>query len=144
AGMMGTLNKQVLKEYGLEGEYEVVSSSTSSMLAELNRSIKKKEPVVVTLWSPHWAYGAHDLKKLEDPKGAWGEGEQIHTVAKKDFAKDFPELTGWLKDFKLSEDQLASLEVELQKGGAGKEKESARHWMDAHPDVVEQLTPVTG
>ncbi|MHC3462581.1 ABC transporter permease/substrate binding protein [Streptomyces flavovirens] len=144
AGMMGTLDKQVLKEYGLEGEYKVVSSSTSSMLAELNASIKKKEPVVVTLWSPHWAYGAHDLKKLKDPKGAWGEGEQIHTVAKKDFAKDFPELTGWLKDFKLSEDQLASLEVELQKGGAGKEKESARHWMDAHPDVVEQLTPVTG
>ncbi|MFJ8618081.1 ABC transporter permease/substrate binding protein [Streptomyces clavifer] len=142
AGMMGTLNKKVLKEYGLEGEYKVVSSSTSSMLAELNRSIKKKEPVVVTLWSPHWAYGKHDLKKLEDPKGAWGEGEQIHTVAKKDFAQDFPEFTGWLKDFKLSEAQLASLEVEIQKGGAGKEKESARTWMDANPDVVDQLAPV--
>ncbi|HCA88240.1 MAG TPA: glycine/betaine ABC transporter permease, partial [Streptomyces sp.] len=69
AGMMGTLNKKVLKEYGLEGEYEVVSSSTSTMLAELERSLAKKEPVVVTLWSPHWAYGKHDLKKLEDPKG---------------------------------------------------------------------------
>ncbi|MFC9244167.1 ABC transporter permease/substrate binding protein [Streptomyces sp. NPDC057136] len=142
AGMMGTLNEKVLKEYGLEGEYEVVSSSTSSMLAELNRSIKKKEPVVVTLWSPHWAYGKHDLKKLKDPKGAWGEGEQIHTVAKKDFPKDFPELTGWLKEFKLSEAQLASLEVEIQKGGAGKEKESARHWMDANPDVIDKLAPV--
>ncbi|MEU1127134.1 ABC transporter permease/substrate binding protein [Streptomyces sp. NPDC005899] len=144
AGMMGTLDEKVLKAYGLEGEYEVVSSSTSSMLAELNRSIRKKEPVVVTLWSPHWAYGKHDLKKLEDPKGAWGEGEQIHTVARKDFAKDFPELTGWLKDFQLSEAQLASLEVEIQKGGAGKEKESARRWMDANPDVVDRLTPVGG
>ncbi|WP_033304496.1 ABC transporter permease/substrate binding protein [Streptomyces atroolivaceus] len=124
AGMMGTLNKKVLKEYGLEGEYE--------------------EPVVVTLWSPHWAYGKHDLKKLKDPKGAWGKGEQIHTVAKKDFAKDFPELTGWLKDFELSEAQLASLEVEIQKGGAGKEKESARRWMDANPDVVAKLAPVGG
>ncbi|HWU11255.1 MAG TPA: ABC transporter permease/substrate binding protein [Streptomyces sp.] len=143
AGMMGTLNKKVLKEYGLDGEYEVVSSSTSSMLAELNRSIKKKEPVVVTLWSPHWAYGKHDLKKLKDPKGAWGKGEQIHTVAKKDFAEDFPELTGWLKDFELSEAQLASLEVEIQKGGAGKEKESARRWMDANPDVVAKLAPVS-
>ncbi|MGI5041779.1 glycine betaine ABC transporter substrate-binding protein, partial [Streptomyces sp. JAC128] len=72
AGMMGTLNKTVLKEYGLEGEYKVVSSSTSSMLAELNASITKKEPVVVTLWSPHWAYGTHDLKKRKDPTGAWG------------------------------------------------------------------------
>ena len=30
------------------------------MLAELDRSIKK-EPVVVTLWSPHWAYGKYDV-----------------------------------------------------------------------------------
>ncbi|GAA2980324.1 ABC transporter permease/substrate binding protein [Streptomyces fulvorobeus] len=144
AGMMGTLNKKVLKEYGLEGEYEVVSSSTSSMLAELNRSIKKKEPVVVTLWSPHWAYGKHDLKKLKDPKGAWGEGEQIHTVAKKDFPQEFPELTGWLKEFELSEAQLASLEVEIQKGGAGEEKRSARRWMDANPDVIDEMAPVGG
>ena len=142
AGMMGTLNKKVLKAYGLQGEYKVVSSSTSSMLAELNRSIKKKEPVVVTLWSPHWAYGKYDLKKLKDPKGAWGSGEQIHTVAKKDFAKDFPELTGWLKDFKLTEKELASLEVEIQKGSPSEQKASARRWMDANPDVIDRLAPV--
>jgi glycine betaine/proline transport system substrate-binding protein len=144
AGMMGTLNKSVLKAYGLDGEYKVVSSSTSSMLAELDRSIKKKEPVVVTLWSPHWAYGKYDLKKLKDPEGAWGEGERIHTVAKKGFGQEFPELSGWLKDFKLTEEQLASLEVEIQKGGAGNEKESARRWMDAHPGIVDELAPVAG
>ncbi|WP_327357344.1 ABC transporter permease/substrate binding protein [Streptomyces sp. NBC_01304] len=144
AGMMKTLNEKVLKEYGLDGEYEVVSSSTSSMLAELDRSIQKKEPVVVTLWSPHWAYGKYDLKKLKDDKGAWGKGDLIHTVGKKDFAKDFPEFNGWLKNFKLTEEQLASLEVEVQKGGAGKEKESARRWMDANPDVIDKIAPVTG
>ncbi len=144
AGMMGTLNKSVLKAYGLDGEYKVVSSSTSSMLAELDRSIKKREPVVVTLWTPHWAYGKYDLKKLKDPEGAWGKGEQIHTVAKKDFGREFPELNGWLKNFKLSEEQLASLEVEIQKGGAGNEKESARRWMDAHPGIEDKLAPVTG
>ncbi|TVL90462.1 ABC transporter permease/substrate binding protein [Streptomyces sp. SAJ15] len=142
AGMMGILNDKVLKEYGLDGEYEVVASSTSSMLAELDRSIKKKEPVVVTLWSPHWAYSTYDLKKLGDPRGAWGKGEKIHTVAKKDFAEDFPEFHRWLKDFKLSEEQLASLEAEIQKGGKGEEKESARRWMDAHPGIVDTLAPV--
>ncbi|OON82237.1 ABC transporter permease/substrate binding protein [Streptomyces tsukubensis] len=144
AGEMGTLKKTVLKKYGLEGEYEVVSSSTSSMLAELNRSLKKKEPVVVVLWSPHWAYGKYDLKKLKDPKGAWGKGDLIHTVGKKDFGKDFPELNGWLKKFKLSEKQLASLEVEVQKGGAGKEKQSTRRWLDANPGVEDKLAPVAG
>ncbi|MFJ8793815.1 ABC transporter permease/substrate binding protein [Streptomyces sp. NPDC102462] len=142
AGMMGTLNSKVLKAYGLEGEYKVVSSSTSSMLAELDRSIKKREPVVVTLWSPHWAYGKYDLKKLKDPEGAWGKGERIHMVGKKTFSQDFPELSGWLKDFELTEEQLASLEVAIQQGGAGHEKASARQWLDAQPGLEDKLAPV--
>ncbi|WP_328376032.1 ABC transporter permease/substrate binding protein [Streptomyces sp. NBC_00440] len=142
AGEMGLLNKKVLKAYGLQGEYKVVSSSTSSMLAQLARSIKKKEPVVVVLWSPHWAYGKYDLTKLKDPKGAWGKSDSIHTVARKDFGKDLPELNGWLKNFKLSEDKLNSLEVAIQDGGAGKEKESARKWLDANPGLEDKLAPV--
>ncbi|GAA0489155.1 ABC transporter permease/substrate binding protein [Streptomyces sp. NPDC046215] len=142
AGMMGTLNDKVLKEYGLDGEYKVVSSSTPLMLAELDRAIKKKEPIVTTLWSPHWAYAAHDLKKLKDPKGAWGKGEQLHSVGKKDFAKEFPKIAGWLKDFKMSERDLAGLEKEIQNGGKGKEKESARRWLDAHPEMADKLAPV--
>ncbi|WP_419993553.1 ABC transporter permease/substrate binding protein [Streptomyces boninensis] len=142
AGMMGILKDKVVNEYGLK-DWKVVSSSTASMLSELDRSIKKKEPVVVTLWSPHWAYAKHDLKKLEDPKGAWGKGDDIHITGKKDFKKDFPELNGWLKNFKMSEKDLASLEAEIQKGGQGKEKESARKWMDAHPGIVDKLAPVS-
>ncbi|MFI1971003.1 glycine/betaine ABC transporter permease [Streptomyces cinnamoneus] len=144
AGMMGKLNDKVLKEYGLDGEYKVVSSSTSTMLAELDRAIKKKQPIVTTLWSPHWAYGTYDLKKLKDPKGAWGEGEQIHAVGKKDFARDFPRVAGWLKNFKMSEADLSSLEAAVQKGGKGKEKDSARRWLDARPGLIDKLAPVTG
>ncbi|MFE3633077.1 glycine betaine ABC transporter substrate-binding protein, partial [Streptomyces sp. NPDC059168] len=82
------------------------------------------------------------LKKLKDPKGAWGKGEQIHMVGKKDFSRDFPEFSKWLKGFKLSEKQLASLEVEIQKGGSGQEKQSARRWLDAHPGLEDELAPV--
>ena len=142
AGMMGILKDEVVKEYGLE-DWKIVSSSTASMLTELDRSIKKKEPVVVTLWSPHWAYAEHDLTKLEDPKGAWGEGDDIHITGKKAFGKDFPELNKWLKEFKMSEEDLASLEAEIQKGGKGKEKESVRKWMDARPGIVDIMAPVS-
>ncbi|MFI8943111.1 ABC transporter permease/substrate binding protein [Streptomyces syringium] len=142
AGMMGTLNDKVMGEYGLNGEYKVLSSSTSSMLAGLDRAYKKQEPIVTTLWSPHWAYGKYKLKKLKDPKGAWGKGEEIHAVAKKDFGSDFPDVTQWLKKFKMSEKDLASLEVEIQNGGKGKEKESARRWMDKNPGTVDKLAPV--
>ena len=61
AGMMGLLKDKVLKEYGLEDSYDVVDGSTPAMLAELKRAYAKKEPIVVTLWSPHWAYSDYDL-----------------------------------------------------------------------------------
>ncbi|KNB49729.1 ABC transporter permease/substrate binding protein [Streptomyces caatingaensis] len=143
AGMMGKLNGNVLKDYGLDGEYKVVSSSTSTMLAELDRALKKKEPIVTTLWSPHWAYGTYDLKKLKDPKGAWGKGEELHSIGKKDFAKEFPRVAEWVKGFKMSEKDLASLEAEIQKGGKGHEKESAGRWLNARPGLLDKMAPVT-
>ncbi|MDJ1132238.1 ABC transporter permease/substrate binding protein [Streptomyces iconiensis] len=141
AGEMKVL-KSVLKEYGLDKEYKVVSSSTSSMLSEVDRSVKQGKPVLATTWSPHWVYSKYPMKKLKDPKGAWGKGDKIHVTAKKDFGKDFPELNGWLKNFKMSEKDLGSLEAAIQKGGKGKEKQSVRKWMDKRPGLVDELAPV--
>ncbi|MGY1434498.1 ABC transporter permease/substrate binding protein [Streptomyces reniochalinae] len=141
AGEMKIL-KKVLKDYGLDKEYKVVSSSTSSMISEVDRSVKQKKPVVATTWSPHWVYSKYPMKKLDDPKGSWGKGDHIHVTAKKGFEKDFPELYGWLKDFHMSEDDLGSLEATIQSGGKGKEKESARKWLDSHPGMEDKLAPV--
>ncbi|MFE8940341.1 ABC transporter permease/substrate binding protein [Streptomyces sp. NPDC007872] len=141
AGMMGILKDKVLEEYGLEGEYKVVDGSTPGMLAELKRAYERREPVVVTLWSPHWAYSAHDLKKLKDPKGAWGKGDGVHTLARKGFTEENPEVSAWLKDFELSEKQLTDLEAVVQETGKGKEQQAVRTWLDRNPGLAEKLTP---
>ncbi|MFI1538043.1 ABC transporter permease/substrate binding protein [Streptomyces anandii] len=144
AGEMGLLKSKVLKDYGLDKEYKVVDSSTPAMLAELKRAYGKKEPIVVTLWSPHWAYNDYDLKKLEDPKGAWGKGDGVHTLARKGFAGDNPVVAKWLKDFKLDEKQLTSLEAEINKAGKGRQQDAVRTWLKANPGVVDKLAPVPG
>ncbi|WP_405834331.1 ABC transporter permease/substrate binding protein [Streptomyces sp. NBC_00105] len=135
AGAMSILKDKVLKEYGLEGEYQVVDGSTPGMLAELKRAYEKKEPVAVVLWSPHWAYSTYELTKLEDPKGAWGKGDGIHTLARKGFTADEPEVARWLSSFKLTEEQLTSLEAKIQDTGKGKEQEAVRAWLGDHPEV---------
>ncbi|MCX4809823.1 ABC transporter permease/substrate binding protein [Streptomyces sp. NBC_01239] len=143
AGMMGLLKSKVLKEYGLQGSYDVVDGSTPAMLAELKRAYAKQQPILVTLWSPHWAYSDYKLKKLKDPKGAWGKGDGVHTVARKGFAGDNPDVGTWLKDFKMSEAQLTGLEAQIQKSGKGGEQEAVRTWLKQQPGLVDRLAPVT-
>ncbi|MET9698523.1 ABC transporter permease/substrate binding protein [Streptomyces sp. NPDC006529] len=135
AGAMGLLKSKILKEYGLDGEYQVVDGSTPGMLAELKRAYDKKEPVAVVLWSPHWAYASYDLTKLEDPQGAWGKGDGIHSLARKGFAADEPEVASWLRDFKLTEPQLTGLEAKIQQTGKGKEQEAVRAWLKENPQI---------
>ncbi|MET9775056.1 ABC transporter permease/substrate binding protein [Streptomyces sp. NPDC006367] len=144
AGEMALLKSKVLEEYGLDKEYKVVDSSTPAMLAELKRAMSRKEPIVVTLWSPHWAYNDLDLKKLEDPKGAWGEGDGVHTLSRKGLAGDDPTVARWMKDFTLTEKQLTSLEAEINKAGKGKQQDAVRTWLGSHPGLVDKLAPVKG
>ncbi|MEU3144910.1 MULTISPECIES: ABC transporter permease/substrate binding protein [unclassified Streptomyces] len=142
AGMMGLLKDKVLPDYGLDEEYKVVDSSTPAMLAELKRAYSKQEPVVVTLWSPHWAYSDYDLKKLKDPKGTWGEGDAVHTLGRKGFTAENPTVGQWLKDFSMTEEQLTGLEAEINKAGKGRQQHAVRAWLKDNPDVVDELAPV--
>ncbi|MET9131262.1 ABC transporter permease/substrate binding protein [Streptomyces antibioticus] len=142
AGMMGLLKDEVLPRYGIEDTYKVVDGSTPAMLAELKRAYAKKEPIAVTLWSPHWAYSEYDLKKLKDPEGAWGQGDGVHTIARRDLAADRPEVGAWLKDFSMTEEQLTGLEARIQKAGKGGEQDAVRTWLKEHPGLVEKWVPV--
>lgn len=142
AGMMGLLKDKVLGAYGLDGAYTVVDGSTPAMLAELKRAYAAKKPIVVTLWSPHWAYSDYDLKKLDDPKGAWGKGDGVHTIAHQGFADDNPEVGTWLKNFRMTEAQLTGLEARIQKAGKGKEQDAVRTWLKENPALVEKWVPV--
>ncbi|CAM5232874.1 ABC transporter permease/substrate binding protein [Streptomyces aurantiogriseus] len=144
AGMMGLLKDKVLQQYGLDGTYKVVDGSTPAMLAELKRAYAKKEPIVVTLWSPHWAYSEYDLKKLKDPEGAWGKGDGVHTLSRKGFAADNPEVGTWLRNFSMTEKQLTGLEAQIQKAGKGKEQDAVRAWLKENPGLVDKWVPVAG
>ncbi|MEU3187803.1 ABC transporter permease/substrate binding protein [Streptomyces sp. NPDC006923] len=144
AGETGILKDKVLPGYGLDKEYKVVDGSTPGMLAELKRSYDKKEPVVVVLWSPHWAYDTYGLTKLKDPKGLWGKGDGIHTLTRKGFSAENPRVASWLKNFRMSEKQLTSLEARIQSTGKGKEREAVRAWLEDNPGVADRWTPVGG
>ncbi|MEU7637803.1 ABC transporter permease/substrate binding protein [Streptomyces sp. NPDC039016] len=141
AGEMKILKDKVLKDYGLDGEYQVQESSTASMLSELDRAIHDKKPIAVTLWSPHWAYDKYPLTKLKDPKGSFGSGDGLHLIGRKGFGKDTPEVAKWMKNFHLDEKQLTSLENDIKSAGEGHEQDGVRTWLKKNPGLVEKIAP---
>jgi glycine betaine/proline transport system substrate-binding protein len=49
-----------------------------------------EEPIIITGWTPHWMFSKFDLKYLEDPKGVYGEAENINSIARNGLAEDLP------------------------------------------------------
>ncbi len=115
AGLTKATQDRVIPQYGLE-KMDFVTSSTTAMLTELKKSTTAGENILVTLWRPHWAYDAFPLKDLEDPKGTLGTAEAISAYGSMTFKEDFPALAGWMKDFKMDDDLLFSLENAMFNG----------------------------
>jgi len=121
---------------------EAASKSGLAMLAELKRATDANEPIIVTLWRPHWAYDAFPIRDLEDPKGSLGETEEIHTFGKKGISEEKPNFSQLVKNFVFTDEQLSELENLMfsQEHYAGKDHEAAvAEWLKANPDFVEKL-----
>lgn len=141
AGLSRVTRDQMIPQYGLTGQYALQTSSTTAMLASLERSINSHSPIVVTLWHPHWAYAKYPIKDLQDPRGAMGQAEQIHAVGRKGFSADFPDVTGMVRKFRLDDRQLSSLENDINSAPKGQEEAAASRWADAHPEVIASFAP---
>jgi glycine betaine/proline transport system substrate-binding protein len=136
AGLMRATRDQVIPGYGLD-DYTLVEGSSPAMLAALDTAITNQEPIVVTLWKPHWAFSRWSLKVLDDPQRAFGQPDELQAIATKGFGASNPELAGWLKNFKLTSDQLGGLMLKIQEAGQGNEQAAAKQWIAENQQLVD-------
>ena len=140
AGLTETTKKSVMPAYGLEGDYTLVESSTTAMLAELKKATDAKKDIVVTLWRPFWANSEFPVKDLEDPEGALGESETLNAIATDGFSDEHSDVADMFANFKLDDDQYGSLEnLVVNEYGQGKEAEAVEAWLEENPDFVDSL-----
>jgi glycine betaine/proline transport system substrate-binding protein len=140
AGLTEVTKNSVMPEYGLDSDYELVTSSTTAMLAELKKATDNNQDIVVTLWRPFWANNEFPVKDLEDPKGALGEPEGLHELARTGFSEDFPDVAEMMSNMKLDDEQYGTLEdMVVNEYGEGKEEEAVQAWLDENPDFVDSL-----
>ncbi|MED3553806.1 glycine betaine ABC transporter substrate-binding protein [Cytobacillus praedii] len=136
AGLMkATAN--VLDEYELD-DWTLVEGSGAAMTAALKKAYNKEEPIIVTGWSPHWKFSKFDLKYLEDPKGTYGDEENIHSIARIGLAKDHPSAYKVLDQFNWPEEDMNAVMVQIT-DGEDPEK-AARKWVDENTEKVAKWT----
>lgn len=137
AGIMQATNK-ALEEYENLADWKLVESSSAAMAAELEKAIDKEEPIIVTGWSPHWKFAKFDLKYLEDPKGIYGEAENIETFARKGLKEDIPGAYTVLDNFYWEAADMEEVMVAIHDGADP--EEAAASWVEANEDKVAAWT----
>ncbi|MDP5276292.1 glycine betaine ABC transporter substrate-binding protein [Chengkuizengella axinellae] len=136
AGLMKA-TADVIDQYELE-DWKLVEGSSAAMAAALKKAYDKKEPIIVTSWTPHWMFSKFDLKYLEDPLGIYGEDENIHTIVRNGLAEDLPTAYQVLDQFDWTSDDMANVMVSIQEGTSP--EDAAEQWVSENADLVEAWT----
>lgn len=126
------LSQEAIESYGLD--YELVLASDAAMTVALDRAIRNEDWIVVTGWSPHWMFGAYDLRYLDDPEGALGGVEHIHAVARKGFVADHPEVAAFLMRMHLPIDELESAMNDAQETSY---EEAVDRYIESNPARIQ-------
>jgi glycine betaine/proline transport system substrate-binding protein len=135
-------NRLVLKMlkqdlYGL-GDFKLVESSEQGMLAQVERSIRGKQPIVFLAWEPHPMNMRFDIKYLEGGDAVFGPnygGATIYTLTRKGYGTECPNVAHLLANLKFSlrgesEMMAAILDRHEQPDIA------AAEWLKANPTVT--------
>jgi glycine betaine/proline transport system substrate-binding protein len=131
AGIMKATNRAI-EDYGLG--FKVVQGSEAAMISALKKAYANEEWIAITGWTPHWKFAEYDLKFLDDPKKSYGEAEELHILANKDFSTRFPEVAEMLKKFSVDDNQIGSLEALINEGM--KPEDAARKWIEDNQDLI--------
>ncbi|WP_456276951.1 glycine betaine ABC transporter substrate-binding protein [Bacillus sp. AK128] len=133
AGTM-EVTEQLIKDYNLE--FELLASSEPAMLSEIAKAVSNEEPIVAPLWSPHSVFSKHDLKFLEDPQNTFGGVEKIHHATRLGFEDDYPEVSEWLKNWKMEDDQIGELIDYVET--AEDPLDGAKKWIEENQELVDE------
>ena len=131
----GIMKASVRANNDYQLNFEVVQGSEAAMMATLDKAYGKQEWIAITGWSPHWMFAKYDLKYLEDPKKSYGEEEEVHILANKDFSSEQPEVAAMLKKFKMNDAQIGSLEALINEGM--QPIDAAKQWINDNKEIVD-------
>jgi glycine betaine/proline transport system substrate-binding protein len=136
-------NRLVLKminegKFGL-GKFKVVESSEQGMLAQVERAVRDKQPIVFLAWEPHPMNVRFDIRYLNGGDAVFGPnfgGATIYTLSRKGYAAECPNVARFLNNLHFTlrqESEMMGLILDEHKQPGV----AARQWLQAHPAIVQ-------
>jgi glycine betaine/proline transport system substrate-binding protein len=126
-------------KFGLKG-FQLVESSEQGMLAEVEKSERKKDAIVFLGWAPHPMNTKYDMKYLEDGDDVFGPnygGATVYTNTRAGYVTECSNVGKLVSNLKFTLDLENQIMGGILDDGLDPEV-SAKKWLKAHPDV---LTP---
>src|SRR5699024_9267547 len=137
-GVNMALKKAIENDFQNLGDWDMVASSTSGMLVQVDRAINNGEWIAFLGWEPHWMNTVYDIKYL---KAVRDDSEIAHTVSNvltvvtPQLAKNQPQATRFLTQFQISKDTMGQWILEISKKGRDAD-DIASQWIANNMDMV--------
>jgi glycine betaine/proline transport system substrate-binding protein len=125
--------------FGL-GDFKLIESSEQGMLAEVERAIRARKPIVFLGWAPHPMNLRFEMRYLNGGDTVFGPnfgGATIYTNMRAGYAQQCPNVVHLLRNLTFTvelESQLMSAILDQHRDP----QEAARDWLAAHPEVRAQ------
>ncbi len=137
-------NRQVLtlirnNAHGL-GDFKLIESSEQGMLAEVERAIRDKRPVVFLGWEPHPMNTRFKMRYLSGGDASFGPnfgGARIYTNTRTGYLRDCPNVGRLLQNLSFTlkdEDELMGAILDAHQPP----KAAATAWLAAHPEILKR------
>ncbi|MEO4045592.1 choline ABC transporter substrate-binding protein [Pseudomonas sp. CAU 1711] len=121
------------------GDFRMIESSEAGMLVQVQRAVKKQEPVVFLGWAPHPMNTQFDLTYLAGGDEVFGPdygAAKVYTVVPPDYEARCANVGKLLNNLQFS------VEIESQLMDRVLQKENpttvARDWIKANPQILDQ------
>lgn len=131
------ITEEAMEVYELD-DWTLQGTSDAMMIAALDRAIQKEDDIVVTLWEPHWIHEEHELTFLEDPRGVFGEPDDIHTLVRKGLEEDSPAAFKILEQFEWETEHMEAVLSAMHNGQTP--EDAAKSFVEENKELVEQWT----
>ncbi len=87
--------------YGLK-DFDLVESSEQGMLAQVDRAVRRKQPIVFLAWKPHPMNQRFEITYLDDPTNTFGPDNGSATVwtnVRAGYLAECPNVAAFLKNY---------------------------------------------